>query len=65
MAKDTPKRKELPKYLADMRKDLIVQLGKTGLSTQNIADIFSIGITKGGVHQIIAKTKINKDESGS
>ena len=57
MEKDTPKRKELPRYLADMRKELIIQLGKAGLSTQNIANIFSIGITKGGVHQLIKKNE--------
>ena len=54
---NTQKTKELPVYLAQIRTDLIMQISKLGLSMQNIADIFSLGITRSGVYQIINKDK--------
>lgn len=61
MAKETQKTKDFPVYLAEIRRDLIIQISKLGLSMQGISDIFSVGITKGGVHQMIKKEK-NKNE---
>ena len=60
--KNIKKTKEFPTYLAKIRTDLIIQVNKLGLSMQNISDIFSVGITRTGVHQITSKDK--KDEHG-
>jgi len=46
-------------YLVEIRNELILDLKKRGLSTQNISVIFSSGLSKGRVSQII-KNKFNK-----
>ena len=51
--KQLKKPNELPLFLNEIRRDLILQIGKKGISLQNIADIFSFGISKGRVHQIV------------
>lgn len=49
-------------FLQVVRDELIEQLGRNGYGLQDIADIFSVGITKSRVHQILNKNKVPKGQ---
>ena len=59
MDKKQPQIKMLP-YLEKIRIDLVRQLNEYGLSAQSISDIFSVGITKQGIHQMLKKNETKK-----